>query len=210
MFSFFGKKKSTDKDRSRSPSPIPTVVVDHVNQDDESSQPGSTTANATSRDVRRGSLDNLVKQYNLNEETLANYKEAFRMFDRDGDGSITTNELGSVMHSLGCRTTFYELESFVHQIDDDGNGTIEFEEFVRLMVERLQKHTADEDDDLRKAFEVFDRDHDGYVSAKDLKLAMRSLGEKLSEVELREMINEADKDGDGKVNFDEFQSMWKN
>jgi len=183
------------------------LVVDQSNPECESVEPDSAVPNSTVAD-KRHSFDNLVKQYDLDEETLANYKEAFRMFDRNGDGSITTNELGSVMHSLGCRTTYFELESFVHQLDDDGNGTIEFDEFVRLMVDRLQKQT--DDDDLRKAFEVFDRDHDGYVSAKDLKLAMRSLGEKLSEVELREMINEADKDGDGKVNFDEFQSMWKN
>jgi len=198
--------KKKPKDRSRSQSPIPILVVDQSNPECESVEPDSAVMNSTVAD-KRHSFDNLVKQYDLDEETLANYKEAFRMFDRNGDGSITTNELGSVMHSLGCRTTYFELESFVHQLDDDGNGTIEFDEFVRLMVDRLQKQT--DDDDLRKAFEVFDRDHDGYVSAKDLKLAMRSLGEKLSEVELREMIK-ADKDGDGKVNFDEFQSMWKN
>lgn len=58
------------------------------------------------------------------------------------------------------------------------------------------------DDDLQRAFDVFDMDHNGYISREELRCVMESLGEKLSDIELDEMLKEADKDGDGQVNFE--------
>ena len=58
----------------------------------------------------------------LSEEQIGEFREAFLMFDRDGDGTITTNELGTVMRSLGQNPTEIELQDMINEIDENGNG----------------------------------------------------------------------------------------
>ena len=65
----------------------------------------------------------------LTEEQIAEFKEAFSLFDKDGDGTITTKELGTVMRSLGQNPTEAELQDMINEVDADGNGTIDFPEF---------------------------------------------------------------------------------
>uniref|UniRef100_A0A915I995 EF-hand domain-containing protein n=1 Tax=Romanomermis culicivorax TaxID=13658 RepID=A0A915I995_ROMCU len=95
-------------------------------------------------------------KYNLDAKTMKSYKQAFRIFDRNGDGCITTEELATVMQFLGFKPTDDELGSMVKEADEDGNGTIEFEEFVKMMrrhVEKKQKqHHQGTIDDLCDAF----------------------------------------------------------
>ncbi|KAI8976529.1 calmodulin, partial [Pilobolus umbonatus] len=61
------------------------------------------------------------------------YRDAFALFDKDGDGHINTKELGEVMRSLGHKPSRSELEDMIHDVDVDSNGSIEFEEFLKLM-----------------------------------------------------------------------------
>ena len=67
------------------------------------------------------------------EEKIAAMKEAFYKFDENGDGNITTSELGTVMNNLGKFPSEEELQTMINEVDVDKNGTIEFEEFVTLM-----------------------------------------------------------------------------
>ena len=62
----------------------------------------------------------------LTDEQIAEFKEAFALFDKDGDGTITTKELGTVMRSLGQNPTEAELQDMINEVDADGNGTIDF------------------------------------------------------------------------------------
>ena len=57
---------------------------------------------------------------NLTEEQIAEFKEAFSLFDKDGDGTITTKELGTVMRSLGQNPTEAELQDMINEVDEDG------------------------------------------------------------------------------------------
>ncbi|KAH9369723.1 hypothetical protein HPB48_007690 [Haemaphysalis longicornis] len=82
---------------------------------------------------------------------------------------------------------------------------ISFGEFLTLMTKDVQAISAEEE--IRQAFEVFDRNGDGLVSCTELRQAMTTLGHKLSLDLVEEMIREADKDGDGKINFEEFVTM---
>ncbi|PRD23089.1 UNVERIFIED_CONTAM: Calmodulin [Trichonephila clavipes] len=112
---------------------------------------------------------------------------------------ITAAELGVVMRSLGQRPSELELRKMVHMVDKDGNGTIEFDEFLSMMSKKLQE--SDSETELHEAFRVFDKNGDGFISPSELRQVMTNLGEKLSDEEVEDMIKEADLDGDGLVNY---------
>ncbi|XP_062620975.1 calmodulin-A-like [Saccostrea cucullata] len=144
--------------------------------------------------------------HKFSSEQVEEYREAFNLFDKDGDGSITTSELGVVMRSLGQEPTVKELENMIREIDEDGNGAIDFDEFLHMMAKK-QAECSDPEEELREAFQVFDKDGNGYISKEELHLVMNNLGEKLTDEEITDMIREADSDGDGQVNYREFVNM---
>ncbi|KAI8477790.1 Calmodulin-3 [Branchiostoma belcheri] len=133
--------------------------------------------------------DNTADQ--LTEEQIAEFKEAFSLFDKDGDGTITTKELGTVMRSLGQNPTEAELQDMINEVDAD----------VPHNDGRKMKDT-DSEEEIREAFRVFDKDGNGFISAAELRHVMTNLGEKLTDEEVDEMIREADIDGDGQVNYE--------
>ncbi|CAH3173550.1 unnamed protein product [Porites lobata] len=141
----------------------------------------------------------------LTEEQIAEFKEAFSLFDKDGDGTITTKELGTVMRSLGQNPTEAELQDMINEVDADGNGTIDFPEFLTMMARKMKD--TDSEEEIKEAFRVFDKDGNGFISAAELRHVMTNLGEKLTDEEVDEMIREADIDGDGQVNYEEFVKM---
>uniref|UniRef100_A0A1W7RAW9 Calglandulin n=1 Tax=Hadrurus spadix TaxID=141984 RepID=A0A1W7RAW9_9SCOR len=146
-----------------------------------------------------------MTEYGLTEEQVAELKEAFMLFDKDSDGMITAAELGVVMRSLGQRPTEIELRNMVHIVDQDGNGTIEFDEFLYMMSKKMKD--TDSEEELKEAFRVFDKNGDGFISAMELRHVMTNLGEKLTDEEVEDMIKEADLDGDGLVDYDEFVTI---
>ena len=95
----------------------------------------------------------------LTEEQTAEFKEAFALFDKDGDGTISTKELGTVMNSLGQKPTIAELEAMIKEVDIDGNGEIDFGEFLTMMAKKLKE--TDLEEDIREAFRVFDKQNCG-------------------------------------------------
>ncbi|KAJ3191747.1 hypothetical protein HK101_007440 [Irineochytrium annulatum] len=141
----------------------------------------------------------------LTEEQIAEFKEAFSLFDKDGDGTITTKELGTVMRSLGQNPTEAELQDMINEVDADGNGTIDFPEFLTMMARKMKD--TDSEEEIKEAFKVFDKDGNGFISAAELRHVMTNLGEKLTDEEVDEMIREADVDGDGQINYEEFVKM---
>jgi|EP00970_Alexandrium_tamarense_P019060 calmodulin len=91
------------------------------------------------------------------------------------------------------------------QIDSDGNGTIDFPEFLTMMARKMKD--TDSEEEILEAFKVFDKDGNGFISAAELRHIMTNLGEKLTDEEVDEMIREADIDGDGQINYEEFVKM---
>lgn len=81
------------------------------------------------------------QQQELTQEQIMEFKEAFCLFDKDGDGCITADELATVIRSLDQNPTEQELQDMINEIDADGNGTIEFSEFLNLMANNIQVNT---------------------------------------------------------------------
>lgn len=138
----------------------------------------------------------------LSPEQVAEFKEAFSKFDKDGNGSINTQELGAVMQALGKDLSEAELKEFISKVDTDADGVISFPEFLEEMVRGMKAWGKKQD--LQEAFRVFDVDRNGYISVDELKQVMAKLGEELSQEVLEAMIHEADVDQDGQVNYEEF------
>jgi calmodulin len=92
----------------------------------------------------------------------------------DGDGTITTKELGTVMRSLGQNPTEAELQDMINEVDADGNGTIDFPEFLTMMARKMRD--TDSEEEIKEAFKVFDKDGNGYISAAELRHVMTNLG----------------------------------
>ncbi|XP_071540076.1 troponin C, isotype gamma-like [Panulirus ornatus] len=60
-------------------------------------------------------------------------KEAFRLYDREGNGYITTSTLKEILKELDNKLTDEDLDGIVEEIDEDGSGTVDFDEFMEMM-----------------------------------------------------------------------------
>merc|ERR1719385_170663 len=133
----------------------------------------------------------------LDQIQSAEFREAFDEFDKDGSGAISSKELLGVMRAMGQNPTEDELNNMVMEVDLDGNGTIEFPEFLEMMKQKAS--AVDQEGELREAFRIFDRNKDGYISMKELKKVTTLLGATLTKDEVDEFMKEADVDGNGKL-----------
>merc|ERR1712126_738889 len=92
----------------------------------------------------------------LSEEMIAEFKMAFDIFDHDGGGDINTNELGRVMKLLGQSPSKEELDEIVQAVDVDGSGSIDFDEFLIMMVMQMNENKSASDEEVKEMFRLFD------------------------------------------------------
>ncbi|CAG2179469.1 unnamed protein product, partial [Oppiella nova] len=118
-----------------------------------------------------------------------------------------TKDLKFAIRSLGFEPKKEEIKKMVEQIDRNASGFIGYEDFLSVMAKRLAE--KDTNDEIMKAFSLFDCDKSGTISLDNLKRVAKELGETISDDELNEMIVEADRDGDGLVNANEFLRIMK-
>ena len=154
---------------------------------------------------------------------------------QDGSGTITTKELLPILRSIGQNPTEDEILNLVIEYDVNGDGTIDFDEFLEMMQkvskgkqpnQKTQKildkigylnekfnvlllHIEDLDQsvEIEDAFKIFDRDGNGYIDAKEFKQVVTRMGNCLTNAEADEFMLEADLNGDGKLDFNEFMQM---
>jgi calmodulin len=141
----------------------------------------------------------------ISDDKVTILKELFDLYDTDKDGCINTIELGDVMKALGVDQTQDELQEMVNEVDSNNKGKIEFKEFLQLFARKLKGNKSE--DELMEAFKLYDKDGNGSVSAAEFRHVMTTMGEKLTEEEVEEMIINADMNGDGIINYHEFINL---
>jgi calcium-binding protein CML len=135
-------------------------------------------------------------------------QKVFERFDANGDGKISAEELAGVMKALGSDTSGEEIARMMKEIDTDQDGFINLEEFASFC--KGDSLFGGGLKELNEAFELYDQDHDGFISDKELHQILTRLGERCSMDDCVNMIKSVDSDGDGMVNFEEFKKMMTN
>lgn len=143
------------------------------------------------------------------DKDIQEFKQAFDMFDKNHDGKISSEELGCVIRTLGHNHSSKEIEEMIKNVDTNENGFVEYDEFLTMMRRASKEQCSENNDEARKreAFAVFDMDGNGYIDKHELKYVMRRLGENLSDEDLKAMFSEADINGDGLIDYDEFSRL---
>ncbi|CAJ2672928.1 calcium-dependent protein kinase 20-like protein [Trifolium pratense] len=139
---------------------------------------------------------------NLSEEEIAGLKEMFRMIDTDNSGQITLEELKNGLERVGSVLKDSEITWLMQAADVDNSGTIDYGEFIAAM---LHLNKIQKEDHLFAAFNYFDKDGSGYITKDELQQACQQFG--LQEDHLDDIIREADKDNDGRIDYSEFVAM---
>ena len=161
----------------------------------------TTTKTATAVTIPLGSRSPSIN----GRAQIAELEQVFKKFDVNGDGKISSSELGAIMGSLGQPSTEDELEKMIKEVDADGDGFIDLSEFIELNTKGVDSNEVLEN--LKDAFSVYDIDGNGSISAEELHEVLRSLGDDCSIAECRKMISGVDCDGDGMISFEEFKLM---
>ena len=143
-----------------------------------------------------------IRRPGLTQNEIEELRQAFDLFDTNGNGKIDVKELRSAMQSLGFDTKNPTIYQMIQDIDKSSATEVNFDEFLNLMTSRLAG--SDTKEDIQKIFDLFDDDHTGYISLQNLKRVAAELGENMDDAELLEMIERADFDRDGQISPDEF------
>ena len=111
------------------------------------------------------------------------------------------------MRALGFEPKREEIKKLISEVDKDGTGVIDFPEFLDMMTAKMAER--DPREEMLKAFRLFDDDESGKISFKNLKRVAKELGENMTDDEIMEMIEEADRDGDGEIGEEEFMRIMR-
>ncbi|XP_796091.1 calmodulin-beta [Strongylocentrotus purpuratus] len=149
----------------------------------------------------------------LSTEDIKVFRERFSVYDKNNDGTITTKELDDAMKAAGNYLTTDELAQRINEADTNRNGTIEFSEFVAIILERRNRKEEEKEkmkgerERIRKAFRKLDKNGDRFLSPDELRQAMSTIDPLMAKEKIEEMIYKADLNDDGYVSITEFAKM---
>ena len=153
----------------------------------------------------------------FSESEIDEIREAFNLFDTDGSGTIDLMELKTAIHSLGLSIRNHSMYKIISDIEADGKGSVNFDEFVAILTSKLVRMSLlpilllklfiyslffilysfflfswkghqDSKEDYQKVFKLFDADSTGKISLQNLRRVANEIGETMSDAELIEMV----------------------
>ena len=152
-------------------------------------------------------IDTSVENFNISisEETKTDYMDAFNLFDTNHDGTINSQKIREIMQKLGKNPTDKELAQIIENVAKSGSKKISFDDFVDLM--ETKNKEDDPEVEIINTFQIFAAENNGLIPNEELFHIIRTFGETLTDKEIEDIISEADVDGDGYINYEEFVRM---
>ena len=146
----------------------------------------------------KGEGDAKVEADAVDHDLAMKFSDTFKLFDKDGDGRIEKYEFGEVLKSLGLAENEENVETLMNEFDKDGDGTVDFAEFVAFM--------SSGQDQVLQAFRKFDPDNTGKISVLTFHNVMTMCGEKFDDVTVDAMLDIAEVDADGMIDYAHYAS----
>eukprot|EP00301_Raphidiophrys_heterophryoidea_P026210 c8994_g1_i1.p2 GENE.c8994_g1_i1~~c8994_g1_i1.p2 ORF type:complete len:170 (-),score=42.08 c8994_g1_i1:354-863(-) len=140
----------------------------------------------------------------LTDQLLDEYKAAYALFDADGDGEISREDIQATMKKVGIARGLPQIEEIISRITLDSSGVLTYKDFVKLM--QMQRNESVE---LKKAFDMIDKEHKGEITLSDLRDAFTITNHPISDEELKFLMQSIDENKDGVVDFPEFMNMMR-
>ena len=152
-------------------------------------------------------IDTSAENYNisLSEETKTDYKDSFNLFDTNHDGTINSQKIREIMQKLGKNPTEQQLIQIIENVAKPGSDKIRFDDFTDFMEKKNKEN--DTEIEIINTFQIFAAENNGLIPNEELFHIIRTFGETLTDKEIEEIISEADVDGDGYINYEEFVRM---
>ncbi|XP_037957765.1 calmodulin-like [Teleopsis dalmanni] len=148
---------------------------------------------------------------NLNEESVAYLRQMFEVADTDQDGYISSEEFMNIAR-LVCQganqaITDAEIQALINEPGSDDGDKIDFSKFAKLIAPKMFTDDCSKED-LGEVFRCIDSDHDGLITAEQLKKVITDSGESCTDEEIADLMRMVDVDGDGRINLTEFIAIW--
>merc|ERR1719341_448241 len=165
------------------------------------------------KDLMTPSVSDIVAKFRYAHRSVDDVRKAFKTYDKDGDGAIDKGELIMAMTNYKFGFSEQEAEIIFKEGDIDGDGTVNFEEFMYLMcptteqVVRKFRQNYNTIVEVKNAFRMFDKNRSGSLNESELKRMMLSTGFSFTDVEVQSIMNLGDKDGDGEIDLEEFLAL---
>jgi Ca2+-binding EF-hand superfamily protein len=142
---------------------------------------------------------------NFDDDKLKECKIVFDMFDKDKDGLISINKLGDIMRILGAAPSKIELDNLIYNLESNNNNLISFDNFLILLKNKLENQYSEED--IINEFRKLDKNGNGKISESDLRNLMSKYENPLSNEEIEEIIQEANVDSNGEIDYINFTKI---
>ena len=147
------------------------------------------------------------KKIKIDEEQIEEFKEAFNLFDTTHSGEIDSREFKAALKALGYEVKKDDVIAMFNEVSKEITAKISYDDFLKIMTPRIKDRSSREE--IMKIFKLFDEDNTNKISLKNLKKVAQEIGENISDDELKEMMQEADKDKDGFIGAEDFYRVMR-
>ena len=138
----------------------------------------------------------------LTKEQKEEIKQIFDLYDVNEDKTIEVSELRACLRAMGFKADKEEVKALIEHHDKDKTGKLDWDEFQKLVTDKIINR--DPREEMTQAFNYFVDDKNGKITHESIKKVAKELGEKMTDEEIADLIAEADRDGDGKLNEEDF------
>jgi Ca2+-binding EF-hand superfamily protein len=206
------------------PSPSPRSSLEH--HEDPSMTDVPLLVSSSALNISSGNTITTAMSNNFTEQETRYFRKMFDMFDTDHSGAIGYFEMKNLARHLGVQISDEQLLRSIERVDDNGNGELEFDEFMqwlsnvndnsngegdefavlksKIRAQGARPLTSSQIEQFREVFHHFDMDGSGTIDMEELGNVFEAMGQTLTTEELQSVLKHADDDGSGEIDFDEF------